>query len=182
MSGTRRGVSIVALLALVVGSVSCGYALVGRGNTLPLTVRTIGIPLFENRSPTPEIDVFVTEETRREFQGRGSLRTIPTEEGSDAVLKGIIHQVDVVPSAVTADRVATSYVIIVRASVELKETRAGGEVLWTNPSMIYREDYNIPAGQITGDPSLAFRQDTNALQRLARSFARSLVLQIMSGD
>ena len=76
----------------------------------------------------PEIDVFITDETRREFQGRGSLRTIPTEEGSDAVLKGIIHAVDVQPSAVTADRIATSYVIIVRASVELKETRAGGEV------------------------------------------------------
>ena len=98
------------------------------------------------------------------------------------MLKGIIHAVDVQPSAVTADRIATSYVIIVRASVELKETRAGGDVLWANPSMVYREDYNIPAGQVTGDPSLAFRQDTNALQRLARNFARSLVLQVMSGD
>jgi hypothetical protein len=182
MSRLQRCAAGVVLFAIALASASCGYALVGRGNTLPATVRTIGVPLFENRSPTPEIDVFVTEETRREFQGRGSLRTIPTEEGSDAVLKGIIHEVTVVPSAVTADRIATSYVIIVRASVELKETRAGGEVVWTNPSLIYREDYNIPAAQITGDPSLVFRQDTNALQRLARSFARSLVLQIMSGD
>ena len=182
MTAIRSALGVVALVAIALGSVSCGYALVGRGNTLPAAVRTIGIPQFENRSSTPEIDVFVTDESRREFQGRGSLRTIPTEEGSDAVLKGIIQDVSVQPSAVTADRIATSYVIIVRASVELKETRAGGEVLWTNPSMIYREDYNIPAGQITGDPSLAFRQDTNALQRLARSFARSLVLQIMSGD
>jgi hypothetical protein len=182
MNVIRRVAAMLAALAIAGGSAACGYALVGRGNTLPATVRTIGVPQFENRSPTPEIDVFITDETRREFQGRGSLRTIPTEEGSDAVLKGIIHAVDVQPSAVTADRIATSYVIIVRASVELKETRAGGDVLWANPSMVYREDYNIPAGQVTGDPSLAFRQDTNALQRLARNFARSLVLQVMSGD
>ena len=71
MSDDGRRLAAVLVAAIALSSVSCGYALVGRGNTLPSTVRIIGVPLFENRSPTPEIDVFVTEETRREFQGRG---------------------------------------------------------------------------------------------------------------
>ena len=40
------------LIALgAVGASACGYSLAGRGSFLPDYIRTIGIPLFQNRTP-----------------------------------------------------------------------------------------------------------------------------------
>ena len=59
---------------LIGGDVSlagCGYALAGRGNTLPTHIRTIGVPQFVNQSSTPDIDGVLTDEVRQELQSRG---------------------------------------------------------------------------------------------------------------
>ena len=173
----------VAAITLAIGLTSaCGYALVGRGNTLPSYVRIIGVPQFENHSPVENVDTLVTEEVRREFQGRGSLRTVPDDQGVDALMKGTIVRVDLHPIDINAESQGTRYLMVVTASVEFRDQRDGGKVLWSNPSMTMREEYELPTGGSAADPAAVFRQDQNALQRLARLFARSVVTAILSGD
>jgi hypothetical protein len=56
------GAAAIALLAL--SASGCGYALAGRGNTLPSHIRRIGVPMFENHSNTPDLDRILTEAPR----------------------------------------------------------------------------------------------------------------------
>jgi hypothetical protein len=178
---SRRTACAAVLVAMGLAP-ACGYALVGRGNTLPTYVRIIGVPQFENHSPVENVDTLVTEEVRREFQSRGSLRTVPDDQGVDALMKGTIVRVDLQPIDINAESQGTRYLMIVTANVEFRDQRDGGKVLWSNPSMTMREEYELQTVGSAADPAAVFRQDQNALQRLARAFARSVVTAILTGD
>jgi len=170
----------LAGLALVLGAtVACGYALSGRGNSLPDSVRVIGVPAFVNQSPYAGVDVAITEAVRSEFASRGSLRVLPQDTDVDAVLSGTVIAVRTEPTAFNEAREATRYAVIVDAGVEFRETRPGGEVLWANPRQQFREEYDVTAELAVGDLSTLFSQDTNALDRLAESVARSIVTAIL---
>ena len=47
-------IPIVVLIAAL-ASTSCGYTLAGRGSFLPETIKTIGVPDFDNRTPYFEV-------------------------------------------------------------------------------------------------------------------------------
>ena len=53
------------------------------------------------------------------------------------------------------------------------------KVLWSNPAMSYREEFDVPASSNTLDPTTFFGQDANALDRLSNEFARALVSAIL---
>ena len=167
----------LSLLAAVIAASSCGYTLAGRGGTLPEHIRVIGIPQFENRSSLPDIDRIVTERVGEEFRGRGKYRTIPEAQGADAVLTGTILSALPTPTTFTSNtRQASGYVMTVTVSVEFKDIK-NDKVIWSNPSMTIREEYDIPTGA-GSDPATFFRQDANALERLAKNLARQLATSI----
>lgn len=168
-------------LALVVATATagCGYALAGRGNTLPSNVRVIGVPTFVNESTTPEIEREITDAVLAEFGSRGSLRAEPTDEGVDAVLRGTITTVRPVPMAYNSAGQATRYQLHVVARVEFINLRDNNAVIWSNPNTRFTEEYDVPPGTTADDPAAFFRQDTNALRRVAQAFARSVVTQIL---
>jgi hypothetical protein len=167
----------LSLLAAVIAASSCGYTLAGRGGTLPEHIRVIGIPQFENRSSLPDIDRIVTERVADEFRSRGKYRTIQQAEGADAVLTGTILSALPTPTTFTSNtRQASGYVMTVTVSVEFKDVK-NDKVIWSNPSMTIREEYDIPTGA-GSDPATFFRQDANALERLAKTLARQLAASI----
>ena len=84
----RRLFLFGGLAALVLPG--CGYSLSGRGSFLPASIRTIGVPLFTNRTSLYEIEQRVTEKVRAELTGRGRWTVRPTADGVDAVLTGEI--------------------------------------------------------------------------------------------
>jgi hypothetical protein len=74
---------------------------------------------------------------------------------------------------------ATRYVITVVAKIEFRDVHAD-KVLWQNPSLVFREDYDVASGTTTvTDPATFFGQETNALGRVATDFARSVVSAIL---
>lgn len=168
----------IGLLAMVT-TAACGYALAGRGNSLPANIRLIGVPQFENRSTVPGVEREVTEAVLAEIAGRGSLRAFPTEEGADAVLRGVVTNLYLVAAALNASGLATRYQVTLTASVEFVNLRDNGAVLWVNQNLTFSDEYDVPPGTSTTDPAAFFRQDSNAVQRLARNFARSVVTSIL---
>jgi hypothetical protein len=64
-------------------------------------------------------------------------------------------------------------------SVEFINLRDNDAVLWSNPNVLFTDEYDVPAGTNATDPAAFFRQDNNALQRLSRNFARSVVTSIL---
>lgn len=168
---------ILVLLTVLVSAGACGYALAGRGNALPADIRTIGVPDLVNESTYADIDRDLTSALRDEFQGKGRYVVQPQAAGVDAVLTGRVMRVEVVPVAFTPEGQGQRYQVIVTAAIEFKDVRRN-QVLWSNPSFLARDEYALTTGTTANDPAALFRQDANAVDRLARAFARTVVTSI----
>ena len=64
------------------------------------------------------------------------------------------------------------------ARVELRDQREN-KVLWENPSLIFRQEYEATGGQTATDPTAFFGQDQNALERMTTEFSRSIASAIL---
>jgi hypothetical protein len=180
MTRTRTVVLCVCLLGGLLSS-GCGYALAGRGSFLPASIKTIGIPTFANRTTVFNLETTLTQKVRSEFIGRGKYDILPEATNVDALLTGEIVAVSITPASFNATQLASRYAITMTARVELRDTRAN-MVLWDNPSLVFREEYDAPGavlGQTAIDPAAFFGQDTQALDRLSGEFARSIVSAIL---
>jgi hypothetical protein len=182
MSSCSRAALGVVVLASALVSSACGYALAGQGSFLPSYIRVLGIPAFTNLTSYFDMAQIVTDKVRTEFIGRGNYKIVPEATGVDAVLTGTITGISIVPTAFTAGQQASRYVITMTASLVLTDAQKG-TVLWTNPVIAVREEYDATgesasAGPIA-DPSTFFNQETNAVQRVTDEFARTVVSAIL---
>lgn len=167
----------IVMLAVVMSG--CGYALSGKGNSLPPTIRRIGVPAFVNLSTTPELDRLFTEAVRVELQSRGKFLVVPETTGVDAVLTASIKSVTPTATGFTADtRQASRYSISVVASVEFKEVKAD-KPFYESQSFRVSDEYDVTGNVAVGDLASLFAQDRNALERLAKTFAQRLVSSIL---
>ena len=176
----RRLVPPVLALALVALS-ACGYALVGRENNVPAHIKRIGVPTFENQSTTPDLDRAISEAVRTELQSRRFI-VVPDTTGVDAVLTGVLRPLDLRVLALTdTTRQASKYAVTVQAAVEFKDL-ANNKVLWTNPGVRVTEEYEATGTISINDQAAIFTQDRNALERLAKTFAREVVAAALEGS
>ena len=167
----------IAVLLVALAHTGCGYSLAGRGSFLPAYIKRIGIPQFVNTTAVFDLDRQVSERVRSEFIGRGKYEIIPDATGVDAVLTGTISSVTLTPVAFNTSQQATRYALTLTATVEFKDLRAN-KVLWTNPSMQYREEFALnPTNAL--DSTTFLGQDVNARDRMISEFARSLVSAIL---
>jgi hypothetical protein len=166
------------IIAALFAQAGCGYSLAGRGSFLPAYIHRIGIPQFTNQTPIFDVDRRVTERVRTEFVGRGKYTIIPETTGVDAVLTGVISSITILPAAFNDQQQATRYVLVLSANVEFKDLKTN-KVLWANPAMQYREEFDVGSGNNTLDPATFFGQDVNALDRMTVEFARSVVSAIL---
>lgn len=171
-------VALVGLVVAVVVSSGCGYSLAGRGSFLPESIRTIGVPLFVNRTQVFDLEQRLTEQVRSEFIGRGRYRVIPESSGADAVLSGQITSITLAPSSFNDQQQATRYAIIVTTSLEFRDIKAD-KILWSNPAWQFREEYQLTTAVEALDVTAFFGQEANALDRIANDFARSVVSAIL---
>ncbi len=153
-------------------STGCGYSLAGRGSFLPAHVMSIGIPTFANRSTVFNLETLLTEKVRSEFIGRGKFQVLPEGTGVDALLIGDIASVAVVPASFNSQQLASRYVITVTANIQLRDL-VDNKVLWENPSLVFRQEYEAQSGQTALDPAAFFGQDQNALERMTTDWVVS---------
>jgi Lipopolysaccharide-assembly len=170
------GGALVALAVLVFSG--CGYTLAGRGSFLPSSIHTIGVPTFTNHSAVFNLETTLTEKVRGEFIGRGKYQILPQDSGVDAVLVGDISGVSVAPVSFNTQQLASRYTITISASIQLKDLHEN-KVLWENPSLIFRQDYDNTSGVNALDSAAFFGQEANALDRVSTDFARSIVSAIL---
>ena len=174
----KRLLTIASVASVVLMQFGCGYSLAGRGSFLPTYIRTIGVPQFANLTPLPDVDRRVTEKVRAELIGRGKWTIKVDTVGVDAILNGEVTAITITPSALNLQQQATRYSAALIAKVEFKDLKAN-KVLWSNPSMQYREEFDVNTSTAAADASTFFGQDLNALDRMATEFARSVVSAIL---
>ena len=164
------------LCALV--SAGCGYSLAGRGSFLPAYIKTIGIPTFTNRTPVFNLETLLTQKIRAEFIGRGKYQILPQNTGVDALLTGEVASVQIQPASFNPQQLASRYAITMTARIELRDLR-DNKVLWENPSVVFRQEYEATSGRTAADPAAFFQADATALERIATEFARTIVSAIL---
>jgi Lipopolysaccharide-assembly len=174
----KQWVSLVAVVLAVAVQCGCGYSLSGRGSFLPAYIKRIGIPQFTNNTTIFDLDRRVTDKVRTEFIGRGKWTIVPDSTGVDGVLIGTVSAVTLSPVGFNNQQQATRYALAMTGTVEFKDLTTN-KVLWSNPAMSYREEFDVPASSNTLDPTTFFGQDANALDRLSNEFARALVSAIL---
>ena len=172
-----KHVSTVALVLALLVHAGCGYSLAGRGSFLPPYIKRIGIPIFTNNTPVFDLDRQLTERVRSEFIGRGKYVITTETTGVDALLTGVITSVTLTPVAFNTSNQATRYALTLTVSAEFKDMQAS-KVLWTNPSMQYREDFSLDP-RTAADTTTFLAQDANARERMALELARALVSAIL---
>ena len=166
---------LCVLCALCGGfSGGCGYALAGHGSFLPAYIKTIGIPTFTNRTTVFNLETTLTEKVRAEFIGRGKYQILPQAGNVDALFSGEVSSVSITPASFNAQQLASRYAITMSVKIELRDIRAN-TVLWENPSLVFRQEYEATSGSSAIDPAAFFGQDVNALDRLNTDFARTIV-------
>ena len=178
-----RGIVAVAAFALIASG--CGYHLAGRGpgaGTLPDNIKSIGVPMFQNLTPYPDLDRLFTQAVITELQSHRKITVVPDANGVDAVLTVSIQSLTSQVTGFTADtRQASRYTLTAVLSGTFKDVKQNKE-LWTNPSARLVDDYDVPNNVNAGDLASLFAQDPNALGRIAQLFAKSLVSAILSGS
>jgi hypothetical protein len=165
--------AIIVLLCLL--AARCGYYLRGTGSFLPSHIKKIHVPVFKNLTTRYELDLKLTQSVINELASRGKVETVGSPEEADAVLTGEITSFAVNPIAFGAGKAtADRYNITVSAGIVLRD-RINQRILFSNPSFVYIEEYEVPEG--TDFESL----ETEALNKVAEKFARSLVANILEG-
>jgi hypothetical protein len=171
---------ILCVIGIVCGecSAGCGYALAGRGSFLPPYIRTIGVPTFVNRTTVFNLETLLTQKVRSEFIGRGKYQILPETAGVDAVLTGEVTSVSIAPASFSAQQLATRYALTMTARIELRDVREN-KVLWDNPGLLFRQEYEATSGSGILDAVAFFQQDVTALERISTEFARTIVSAIL---
>jgi hypothetical protein len=174
----RRGIPALAAailsLALAAGAARCGYRLRGTASSLPSRIRTMSVPVFKNLTGRYELDVKLTKAVVNELVARGKVAVGADPAGSDAVLEGEITGFTATPIGFGVGNQADRYNVTVTAKVTLKE-RSSPEPLFSNPAFVYQQEYEVPTGS-------SFESvQTEAIDKIAEKFARSLVVSILEG-
>ena len=174
-----RHSSLLLIVTLVAfGTASCGYGTAGHASKLPADVRTIAIPAFVNQTQTYKIEQVLTAAVVREFTTRTNYHISNRDAANDAAdvtLRGTVVSAELAPMTYDSRTGrASSALITVTMKVQLVDK--AGKVLFDNPNYVYREQY-----QISREVSSFFEEESPAVDRMSRDFARSLVANILEG-
>ncbi|HTK94767.1 MAG TPA: LptE family protein [Terriglobales bacterium] len=162
------------MLALIASS--CGYSTAGHASRLPTDVRTIAIPAFVNKTQSYKIEQVLTAAVVREFTTRTNYHISNRDaQAADVTLHGTVVSAELAPLTYDSHTGrASSGLVTVTMKVQLVDKN--GKVIFDNPDYVYREQY-----QISREVSSFFEEESPALDRMSRDFARSLVANVLEG-
>jgi outer membrane lipopolysaccharide assembly protein LptE/RlpB len=167
---------ILILMVMLLLSTACGYHTAGHSVTLPANVQTIAIPAFVNQTQTYKIEQKLTAAVVREMVTRTHYHVLnEPSDSADAILRGTVISTSTSPLTYDSQTGrASSALVVVTARVTLTDRQ--GKILYQNPSYLFREEY-----EVSRELSSFFEEDSPALQRLSRAFARTLVSNVLEG-
>jgi TolB-like protein len=169
-------VAVLALLAATLGSLACGYKLLGVGSgVIPRDVHSIVVLPFENRTNRPEIEQRVTEQLASLLARRSGYSVVTDRSAADAVLEGAVVAYHTTPVQFTSEGRANRVEVIVTLQAILRKT-ADDSVLWSQSGLIFKEQYDLPP-----ETSQFFDQESVAQDEIARGAAGAVVTSILEG-
>lgn len=170
MTGHRL-LAAVVLLALS-GLGGCGYSL---RPSLPPHIKTIHIPVLENRTREPGIEDFITQALTQAFVTSGQVKIAESAERADAVLQGTIIEYSLTSLAFDRSANVTQYRLQIALALTLRD-RANNTIIWRHERIEERADFNV-AGQVT---QTLVREEA-AVKQAAVDIGRAIVSLALEG-
>ena len=158
----RLGAALLALGSLVGG---CGYTVQG---TLPSHIKTIAVPIFQNRTAEPAIEGFITRAVVEAFSTNGRLKVVG-RDGADAILDGEIVDYRIVSIAFDRDADVRQYRLVVTVNLRMRDVRQN-TVLFQQQGVREQADFRVQSAV-----SQTISREETALQAAAVDIARSIV-------
>jgi hypothetical protein len=174
MQKSWRAAALACVLVFASGFREC-YKPVTK-NQLPTRIRTVAIPAFQNNALRYKIESRFTEAVINEVIRRGrGIRVQGEPEGADAVIEGVIKSFTF--SGVLLDDRGRSRIfeVSITAAVSVRD-QIENRVLYDNQNYVFRGEF-----EFANDPRSYFNEEDPAVQRLARSFAESIVSVLVNG-
>ena len=163
----------IVLVIFFVALSGCGYHTMNSAKALPDTVHTIALTPFASGSIRYQLTDRLTEAVSREMISRTRYAIVADPAKADAVLSGSV--VNVFSNATVNDPVlnrSTAGQVIVQLQVRL--IGKDGKVIFTRPSLEFRERYEIAT-----TPGQYFDESEVALDRVSKDAAHAIVSAIL---
>jgi lipopolysaccharide assembly LptE-like protein len=179
----RAFAALATAMTMLLALGGCGYALVGRGVVVDPTIKKIGVPTFTNATGKPALDQKITQRVIEELLRRGRFDVVQERSGVDALVEGELLRYQAQPVGFSEGATggegggtttqASRYAITVTAKIRYGKVGVP-EPIWSNDAFQFRDEYEVGS-----DPASFFDREEQAIDRLATSFARSLVAAML---
>lgn len=139
-------------------------------NQLPPHIKTVAVPAFQNSALRYKIEHRFTQAVMDELIHRGrGLRVQSDREGADAVVEGIIKSYSFGGVLLDDKGRARIFEVTITAAVTVRD-QTQNRILYDNQNFVFRGEY-----EFANDPRNFFNEEDPVIQRMARSFAESVV-------
>lgn len=165
--------ALLVMLVCVSGFTEC-YKPVTK-NQLPSRIRTVAVPAFQNSALRFKVESRFTRAVIDELIRRGrGLRVQGDREGADAVIEGVIKSFSFGGVLLDDKGRARIFEVTIEAAVTVRD-QGENRVLYDNQNFVFRGEY-----EFANDPRNFFSEEDPAVQRMARSFAESIVSTLIN--
>lgn len=161
-------------LSMTVGV--CGYKRAGQGKSLPASIKTIAVPVFQNSSLKYRVEQRFTQAVIDEILKRArALHVVSSPDNADAVINGDIRGFRA-NGSILDDRGRTRvWDVRIIVSVVVRDLKSH-KIIFENPRMTFEGEY-----ELSEDPQSFFNEENPAVDRIAKDFAQTIVSAIMEG-
>jgi len=166
-----RHLLLIAHCSLLI--TSCGYNLVGRGASLQPHIKTISIPIFQNKSGEPNIEFEITNRIRDGFIEDGRLKMMGDGD-SDLSLNGEIIKYSLKPVAFDSLDNTTEYWVEIGVSIKLEDRLNGNVIL--QQELYTKWDYKVSQSVTETDI-----QRLEAIRQAGKKLAQEIVSIVIEG-
>ena len=169
-----RFAAFVIILLIVSGFTEC-YKPVTKSQ-MPAHIKTVAVPAFQNNALRFKIEHRFTEAVMNELIRRGhGLRVQSEREGADAVIDGTVKSFGFSGVLLDDKGRARIFEVTITAAVTVRDQH-DNRVLYDNQNFVFRGEF-----EFANDPRNFFNEEDPAVQRMARSFAESIVSTLVNG-
>lgn len=173
MQKTLRLSAFILMLLFVSGFAEC-YKPVTK-NQLPARIRTVAVPAFQNNALRYKIGSRFTNAVINEIVHRGrGLRVQEDREGADAVIEGVINSFSFSGVVLDDKGRARIFEVAIAAAVTVRD-QTENRVLYDNQNFVFRGEF-----EFANDPRNFFSEEDPTVERMARSFAESIVSTLIN--
>ena len=168
--------STFCLLFTVSGFTECYKPVTNSG--LPKHIKTVAVPAFqfEARALRYRLGSRFTDAVTREVIRRGNgLKVQGTPTGADAVIEGTVRDFSFTGVLLDRDGRARVYEVTIVSAVTIRDLKEN-KILYDNQNFVFRDSF-----EFSSDPRSFFNEEDPAVDRIAKTFAESVVSTVVNG-